>query len=35
MKMVKKIGKKVWNSYCQAMYLAYAPYYMKNENNNH
>lgn len=26
---MKKIIKKVWDTYCEAMYLAYYPYYRK------
>lgn len=26
-KIMKKLLKKVWQNYCEAMYLAYYPYY--------
>jgi len=26
-KVMKHILKKIWNNYCEAMYLAYYPYY--------
>ena len=29
MKGTKKFFNKMWSLYCKAMYLAYAPYYMK------
>ena len=28
---MKTLIKKIWATYCEAMYLAYAPYYMKLE----
>ena len=27
MKKIKNFMKNVWSTYCEAMYLAYAPYY--------
>lgn len=30
MKRVKSLIKTIWSTYCEAMYLAYAPYYMKH-----
>lgn len=26
---MKTLLKKIWSTYCEAMYLAYAPYYKK------
>lgn len=31
MKRVKRFFNKMWSSYCQAMYLAYTPYYMNKQ----
>lgn len=30
-KVMKKLIKKVWDTYCEAMYLAYMPYYRTND----
>lgn len=32
MKTVKNFIKNAWDCYCQAMALAYYPYYMKHED---
>lgn len=31
MKKIKNLLKNVWSTYCEAMYLAYEPYYMRLE----
>ena len=28
MKKIKNVLKNIWGTYCEAMYLAYEPYYM-------
>ena len=34
MKTVKNFIKNAWDCYCQAMALAYYPYYMKHETSS-